>query len=206
MDSNRVSGEAVTDLSGNSHTGVLMNSPTQVSGIQGQAYKFDGSTTYMTSNGWFSLGTFTSGSFSMWVKPTTIIGTSKFFLGARDGVTNTRVYLFRNSGDLGVGMGTTGSIFTVPSVLAAGNWYYLTLTWNPTTVFVYINGKQVGSAAYTENGAAGTNLLSIGTDAGNTNDSDTTIDDVRFYTTTLTQSQISEVYYSTKGGYPLRYY
>jgi Concanavalin A-like lectin/glucanases superfamily/Bacterial Ig domain len=77
-----------------------------------------------------------------------------------------------------------------PSALAAGQWVHLAMTYDSTTLRVYVNGIEVSTASRAGTIAATTGALRIG---GNTVWGEYfsgLIDDVRIYTTALSAAQI----------------
>ena len=87
------------------------------------------------------------------------------------------------------GGGTFGTTVGT-SALPVNTWTHLAVTYDKTTVRLYVNGTQVSSLAATGAIASSTNPLSIGSDAIWGQYFSGLIDDVRVYNTALTAAQI----------------
>ena len=79
---------------------------------------------------------------------------------------------------------------TGPRRWPANTWTYLAVTYDRTTVRLYVNGTQVAQPAATGAIATSTNPLPIGSDAIYGQYFTGLIDDVRVYNTALTAAQI----------------
>ena len=86
--------------------------------------------------------------------------------------------------------GTFGGTVYGSSALPVNTWTHLAVTYDKTTVRLYVNGTQVATLAATGAIASSTNPLSIGSDAIYGQYFSGLIDDVRVYNTALTAAQI----------------
>src|SRR5262249_49340955 len=85
--------------------------------------------------------------------------------------------------------GRFGTVFGSAAV-AANTWTFLTMTYDRTTIRLYVNGTQVGTLAATGAIATSTNPLQIGGDGIYGQYFRGTIDEVRVYNGARTQAQI----------------
>jgi regulation of enolase protein 1 (concanavalin A-like superfamily) len=85
----------------------------------------------------------------------------------------------------------TGSAYGLGN-LTAGQWQYLTVTFDGTTVTTYINGSQVGSGA-AKFGLDTSSTVRIGASEGTGNTFNGSIDDVRIYDTLLATTEMTQL-------------
>lgn len=146
------SGTSVTDLSGNSTTGTLVNSPTFSTG-NGGYLSFNGTNNYINygSNIGISNITYDSdGTFCMWIYPTR---NNQFLIGKNDG-SNALGYgyvIFINSGN-GISFTDIRDVsngrYNSTSGLTLNTWNHITVVWVTSTgAYFYINGSAGGSPA-----------------------------------------------------------
>jgi chitodextrinase len=180
------SGTTVADASGNGNTGTVANA-TWVAGKYGQALSFNGTSSRVTVPNSASLQLSAGLTLEAWVNPatTTAAWRDVIYKG------NDNYYLEGTSDHSGApaGGGTFGTSYGT-ATLAVNTWSYLAVSYDKTTVRMYINGIQVGSLAATAAIASSTNPLSIGSDSIWGQYFSGLIDNVRVYNTALTASQI----------------
>ncbi len=162
-------GTSITDLSGNSNTGTLVNG-VAFSTLYGGNFIFDGTNDYLNcgavSNITFErTNTF---SFSFWIYPTS--------LSINGGILSK---YNTSSRGLTVGLNSTGAVSlvlrntlttndlvinTATGLIAINNWYYIVVTYNgsssATGVSFYINGAKTTGDITVRNGLTATILNS----------------------------------------------
>jgi dihydrofolate reductase len=87
------------------------------------------------------------------------------------------------------GGGTFGHVYG-PSALPPNTWTHLAVSYDRTTIRLYVNGSQVSSQPATGAIATSSNPLSIGGDSIYGQYFSGLIDEVRVYNTALTAAQI----------------
>lgn len=203
------SGTTWTDLSGNSNTGTLQNSPTYSTIDSGGTFTFNGTnnevttTTLYTNPQTFSIGAWFRTSSASGKK---IIGFESNQTGTASATYDRQIYI-GTDGKLyfGVNPGTI-TLATSPSTYTDNKWYYVMATYGGTTMTLYVNGISVAtntaSAAQNFNGywrIAGYKTL------GWTNGSDGyftgSIAAAHVYNTALTSTQVLQNFNVHRGRY-----
>lgn len=195
-----ISGIGTNDYSGNNGTGVLMGNPILVAGKIGNSLEFNGRNSYVatpvTTNG-------TTGSVSLWVNPTTFLGTARTFPVFTSESLGSAVRIFFDSYTVNKNpwtvtiRGNYGKVVSVTSPVASNTdlhqWQHIVATWDVTKgVSLYVNGVLKATSTGTTN--AITNLTqAIGS---NVNSFLGDIDEVRTYDRVLSQGDISTLYMS----------
>jgi hypothetical protein len=200
-------GTATADASGNGHTGTLVNGPARVAGRYGQGLSFDGVNDLVTVADSALLDLTTGMTLSAWVRPTTTSGWRTVLLKEAPGTLAYGLYSsgdgVRPSGYVRVGGNDSAAIG--PSALSTTAWSYLAVTYDGTTIRLYVNGTQVATQARTGAMSASANPLQIG---GNNVWSEWfsgLIDEVRVYNRALTAAEITtDMNTPVGGGLPLR--
>ena len=184
------SGTTVSDASGSGNTGTTANT-TWVAGKNGGALSFNGTSSRVTIPDATGLRLTTAMTLEAWVDKT---GTNS---GWRDVIYkgNDNYYLSANStpnnvpaGGAIIG-GSYGEAYGT-ATLATNTWAHLALTYDGTTVRLYVNGTQVSSTPKTGSIATSTNALTIGSDTLYGQYFQGLIDDVRVYNIALTAAQV----------------
>ncbi len=193
------SSTTTADVSGNGHTGTLINGITwTLEGKEGNALSFDGTNdvvevvdasllrlgTTQTIAGWLNLTQLPSD----WVR---IIG--KGDLNYR----NYGVWLSA-SGTIAYQIVSNGGIWvTISSTtqFSAGSWNHFAATYDGTTIRLYINGQEEASEAYTYTPAISADPLTFGY-AGYHTYLNGTLDEVRIYGRSLTATEVQTLYTS----------
>ncbi len=174
---------------------------TQTTDRKGQAnkaYSFDGSTTDINmgdpSNG--SLETSSAMSISAWIKTGTI-SASKFIASKWDGTNGFRLYYY-NTNYLNLFVGAQNGQISVD--LEDSLWHLVVGTWDGTSTRIYVDGvlPAGGTDATGTTLAANTGSFRVGfADGGAAGDHWAgSIDDVRYYNRTLSQTEITALYES----------
>ena len=185
------SGTVATDLSGNGHPGTIQNA-VRTSGHSGGALSFNGNNAYVDLP---ALGTFYKSGFTMeaWVKKDSaskgdaaVVGT---WTGSGGG--GPMLWFDYSNSHLDQTLTQSGSNFLDSGQLAtAGQWQYLTGTFDGTTAKIYINGNLVASKAFSGN-VGDSNTWRIGAYSDSpAGFFDGTIDEVRIYSRALDPSEI----------------
>lgn len=181
------SGTIARDSSGNGRDGTVTNA-TWVSGVNGNALNFNGSTAKVA--GTAVVPTNIQMTISAWVWKNGA-GSQKSFFSNRGpggsvyfGLKNNQVFFF----DAGA---TPASILS--GSIQSGQWYHIALTSDGATTRIYIDGAQISSTAQTRSTSSGT--FGIGWDPNLTNEFwDGSIDSVRVYSKALTSGEIQRQY------------
>jgi len=195
------SGTSAADATGYGNTGTYVGSPTlnvappAALTFPSSAVTFNGSSQYVAKNGWFSLNSYSSGSVSLWYKSTTQPAMGQIFC-ARDGLTNTRVYINLNSSGYPYFLIGDGTNIITDSVNTFGAWHNAVLTWSSGNFSGYVDGTLVNSSTYTTNAGSGVKYLNLAASWSGAVASDFfngSIDDVRIYNRALTATEISNL-------------
>jgi hypothetical protein len=189
---NEGAGTTVADVSGNGNTGTINRATWTSTGKHGSALNFNGTDAIVTINASPSLNVSASMTLEAWIYPTaqqsgwrTILQreVDAYFLNASNSTGNLRPS----------GGGTfNGAVDYVggPSANPVNTWTHVALTYNGTTLQLYVNGIQVSSKAMS--GAIQTNSspLRIGGNSPYGEYFNGRIDEVRIYNRALSQAEI----------------
>jgi len=184
------SGNVAGDASANGHSGSIFNG-TWVPGHTGSALGFNGTNAYVDLGG---LGTFYQSGFTLeaWVNKTSagkndvaVVGS---WAGGQGGPMIWVDHLVtRYQLTLGGGLSTYLDSGQNP---VAGQWQYISATYDGSTAHFYVNGVQVAQSTFT--GSVGSSntwrIGAYGTGPGGFFDG--TIDDVRIYNRALTPGEV----------------
>jgi uncharacterized delta-60 repeat protein len=180
--------------------GTLTNGPSWVSGHSGSALSFDGVNAYVSVPHDASLNP-TQISVSAWIKATN--WKTEIWRGAvvaKDswgGPTNGYDLRTGDNGKLSFVVGTSSGWkdASTDSLMTTGQWYHIVGTYDGTTVKVYINGVERGSAAGGGDISASSYPLNIGRCPYDTTRLfDGVIDEVAIFNRALTPSEIQHIY------------
>jgi len=144
-------GTTANDTSGNNNTGSATNTTWKSTKDckQGACLSFtSSSSSYVTTS--TDPGTMASGTYSLWVKPST--------LSANMGWIDSTFDIFQWTGNILYFRAGNQSSVSI-SDWNPNTWYHLALVWNGTNYYGYVNGKQVTSG--TQSGSR-TGQISIG--------------------------------------------
>ena len=175
----------------NGNGGTIGTATWTTQGKYGNALAFNGTNAFVTVADAPSLDLTNAMTLEAWVKPSTSL------TGWRDVVYkgDDNYYLMGSSTSLGRPAaggrfaGAYGEVFGAGQ-LAANTWTHLATTYDGTTLKLYVNGALVSSKAQTGALATSTNALSIGGDPIYGQYFAGSIDEVRVYSTALTQAQV----------------
>ncbi|MGZ4414023.1 MAG: LamG-like jellyroll fold domain-containing protein, partial [Gaiellaceae bacterium] len=193
------SGTTVSDLSGNGNNGTLANTSWATTGKYGGALSFNGTSSRVTIPDSASLHLSGAMTLEAWVKPTTVSSAWRDVIEKG----NDDYYLMGTSDHSGVpgGGGTIGVTYGT-TTLTSNTWTHLAVTYDKTTISLYVNGTQVSTLADTANLATSTDALTIGSDPFYGQYFSGLIDDLRIYNSALTQAQIQTDITTPVGSYP----
>ena len=182
------SGSTVADASGNGNNGTVANTTWAAAGKYGKAFSFNGTSSRVTVPDSASLHLSSAMTLEAWVNPatTTAAWRDVIYKG------NDNYYL-EGTSDHGGRPGRRRHLrhhVYGTSALPLNTWSYLAVTYDRTTIRLYVNGTQVSTLAATGAIASSTNPLTIGSDPLYGQYFSGLIDDVRVYNTALTQAQI----------------
>lgn len=119
-------------------------------------------------------------------------------MGLIDNGGNTDVAIFTQRGDFGTAnilqcnlriAGTLRSIYG--PALTVGTWSHIAVTFNGTTISLYLNGTFYTSSSFSGTLGTGDRIAIAGSDPVNSYDSEVTVDDVRVFSTALTVTEVS---------------
>lgn len=191
---NEGTGTTVTDVSGNGNN-ALVTTSTWASGKYGGGMQFgNGKSLDVPSSPSLDI----SGNaltLEMWANPANTAG-DQVLLGKFWNPTMSSPYyqygIEMQSGTPVFEVGTTGNTLraSMGSTLPAGQWSHLAVTFDGSTVRFYLNGNLVSSPSLAGSLTARGNYFRMGADATPAQYFNGSLDDVRIYKRTLTQSQV----------------
>ena len=185
------SGSSIVDASGSGNNGTSANTTWAATGKYGKALSFNGTSSRVTIADAASLHLTGSMTLEAWVnrsgnktgwRDLVYKGDDNYFLSASSSPNNRPA-----AG--GIMAGSSGEVFGTAR-LPASTWTHLAVTYDGTTVRLYVDGAQVSSLAKTGNLTTSTNPLTIGSDPIYGQYFQGMIDDVRVYNVALTSAQI----------------
>ena len=184
-------GSSIVDASGSGNNGTTANTTWAATGKYGKALSFNGTSSRVTIADAASLHLTGSMTLEAWVsrsgnktgwRDLVYKGDDNYYLSASSSPNN------RPAGG-GIMAGSSGEVFGTAR-LPASTWTHLAVTYDGTTIRLYVNGAQVSSLAKTGNLTTSTNPLTIGSDPIYGQYFQGMIDDVRVYNVALTSAQI----------------
>lgn len=171
------------DISGNNWTGTL-NAVTLVAdrnGVANSAYSFNGTSSTITQST-FSVPSGTAVSLSMWINcavSTTTLTRFLYTSGVTIGVSQTGTQIA-----FSISTPSTNSAMATITGLV-GSWHFIVGTWDGTTVTLYVDGTQVGTAS--NPGTISLSTLTIGFNSVYWQGS---MDDLRIYNRVLSPTEV----------------
>jgi O-glycosyl hydrolase len=186
-------GSVAVDSSGANNPGTI-SGPTRTVGRFGQGLAFNGVNSWVTVAGASSLNLTTGMTLEAWVYPTDSNGWETVVLKERG--TTGLAYALYGSDDAGrppagyVNVGGIDRSVVGPSPLPLDTWSHLAVTYDGSTMRLYVNADQVASRNQTGSVATSGDPLWIGGNAVWGEYFDGSIDEVRVYYNALTQAEI----------------
>jgi len=160
-------------------------------GKYGYGSGFDGDDDYIDLNSNFGFNSSMDFTISMWAMINLDAANYNILLGRYDGSAEI-LKLELASGNYNFQIGKVGgSRRTVSTPATYGDWVFITAVYTPATSYIYVNGtlKNSNSAAVTD--FADATEIHIGNRGGdNSGDTNGSIDEVRIWNRTLTQTEI----------------
>lgn len=191
-DFNAASGTTVSDASGNGNTGTIVNATWTASGKYGGALSFNGTNAQVVINDAASLHLAAGVTLEAWVNPSTAPS------GWQDIIYKPLDNYFLEASSTNANEPGTGALLASSAEplaygsaqLTAGTWTHLAMTYDGTTLKIYVNGTLATSTTQSGTMTTSTNALQIGGDTTYGQYFKGLIDEVRIYNTALTQAQI----------------
>lgn len=201
------------DNSSNGMTGTLTNMASPTNGISGwqsedkclvgKCMAFDGTDDYVTVPDASPLDVTTSFTISAWINTRTISGADIAVVNKGRDATATYAYEFGlDTGRFALKLydGTNNPTVVGTTTASLQTWYYVTGTYDGSTLKIYVNGALENSTSYSINIGNQSGAMVIGKNA---NASDRyfsgKLDDVRMYNYVLSATQI-RTNYQSRGG------
>jgi YD repeat-containing protein len=187
------SGTTLNDRTGKGHTGTISGA-TWAAGNTGGALSFNGSSDLVTIADANDLDLTNAMTLEAWVRPAsgtadwrTVLmkerpGGLSYVLYSDNAASRPAAYLR---------LGSTDRPVTGPSDVPANAWTHLAVTYDASTIRLYVNGTQVATAATTGNIAVSTGALRIGGNSIWGEFFSGLVDDVRIYNRVLTAEEIN---------------
>jgi fibronectin type 3 domain-containing protein len=191
-------GTTVTDLSGNGNNGTIVGATWTTAGKYGNALSFNGSSSRVDIPDSSSLDLTTAMTLEAWVKPAVAPN------GWKDIVYKGNDMYYLEASSNGPGSppggktpaaggtfgGSNANVFA-PSVLSVGAWTHLAVTYDGSSLKIYVNGTLASTQAKTGAISTSANPLQIGGDSfWSQQFFNGSIDEVRVYNTALTAAAI----------------
>lgn len=189
------SGTTSADASGHGHT-LTLNSATWATGHTG-----GGISNITTSQGAGAAFTAPTAAITAmaWIKPLSLVsGHTYLAMGFIDTGGNTDVAIFTQRGDFGTAdilqcdlriAGTLRAIYG--PALTVGTWTHVAVTFNGSTISLYLNGALYTSSSFSGTLGTGDRITIAGTDPVNSYDSEVAVDDARVFSTALTATEVA---------------
>lgn len=189
------SGTSIADISGHGHT-LTLNTASWATGHTGGG--ISNTTTGQGAGVAFAAPT-AAITIMAWIKPLSLVsGNTYLSMGLIDTGGNTDVAIFTQRGDFGTPdilqcdlriAGTLRAIYG--PALTVGVWTHVAVTFNGTTITLYVNGSLYTSSSFSGTLGTGDRLAIAGNDPVNSYDSESVVDDARIFSTALTATEVS---------------
>lgn len=180
------SGNTVADASGQGNTGTSAGA-SWATGKFGKALSFDGVDDIVTVADSNSLDLTTGMTLEAWVKPDVVTSARTVLMKERSPNLSYGLYAAADpNGPRADGPAALDS----PTSLPTGKWTHLAVTYNGSTLKIWVNGNVVASKATTASMVAGSGPLRIGSNTLWNERFDGLIDEVRVYNRPLTEAEL----------------
>lgn len=190
---NEGSGTTTFDASANGLTGTLSNAVWSASGKFGGALSFNGTDAWVTVADNNLLDLTSAMTLEAWVKPAALSGWSTALMKERPGGLAYSLYASDDTSRPPAGYvnrgGTDVSVLGT-STLIANAWAHVAVTYDASTLRLYVNGTEVARRSQTGNIATSGGVLRIGGNAVWGEYFAGLIDEVRIYNRALSASEI----------------
>jgi hypothetical protein len=184
------------DISGNNNNGTLTNGPTYTSTFGGSIV-FDGVDDSVVSANAINITGSAARTINIWFRSTGTISTRQALAYFGSEAANGRSYIEIEGSQFKF---NTGAV-SFGGAVVANTWYNGAITFNGSTLLVYLNGVQVNIGTPTLN--TGTGNLILGRFVTNVFPLTGNIAQFSLYNRTLTAQEILQNYNATKGRYGL---
>jgi hypothetical protein len=199
------SGTTTADVSGHGLSGTISNATWTTAGKYGDALSFNGSNSWVTVADNTLLHLTTGMTIEAWVKPAAASADWTAAVIKERGTTGLAYALYATDG---AGKPPAGYInksgtdyeAAAASVLPLNTWTHLAVTYDGTTIRLYVNGTQVATKAVSGSINSSTAPLRFGGDSVWGEYFNGLIDEVRVYSTVLTAAQITSDMNTPVGG------
>lgn len=193
---NEGTGGTVADSSGQNNTGTVQGATWTTAGRYGGALTFDGTNDYVTVPDANSLDLTTGMTMTAWVRPTTLGAWRQVLLKERPNGLTYAMYATGGSGNRPNGQASIGGVDREvggTAAIAANAWTHLAVSYDGSTMRIYVNGTQVATRAQTGAAATSSNALKIGGNAIWGEWFAGQIDEVRVFNRALTAAEVGTV-------------
>jgi hypothetical protein len=186
------SGNAVIDASGSGNNGTLSGATRTTSGKYGRALSFDGTNDRVNIPDSSSLDLTDGVTMEAWVRPSSLGGWDTVVLKEQPGNLVYALYANTGPGPASGEIETTAGYFTqyATGALPLNTWTHLAMTYDGTTLRLYINGAEVGSRPVSGSVVTSSSALRIGGNAVWGEYFGGLIDEVRIYNRALSPQEI----------------
>ena len=174
------------------HSGTISGATRTFSGRFGRALTFDGVNDWVTVANAADLTPTAGLTVEAWVRPTTLSTWRSVVTKERPSAPTYALYANNNLNR------PTGRLFTTSDILSSGpaalpidTWTHLAMTWDSSTLRLYVNGALASSAAAASPLAGSTGVLRIGGNSLASQWFSGRIDEVRVYGRPLTAAEIT---------------
>jgi hypothetical protein len=188
---NEGTGATVSDASGNGNTGTVSGATWSTAGRFGGALSFNGSNNWVTVADAASLDLSTGMTLEAWVNPTSPTGWRTVILKEQPGGLVYSLYASNGANR------PSGHVFTSAemdtqgtAVLQANTWTHLAVTYDGTTLRLFVNGVEASNKAVSGSIVGSSGVLRIGGNAVWGEYFSGLIDEVRIYNRALSTVEI----------------
>jgi glucose/arabinose dehydrogenase len=200
---NEGANSTVTDVSGSGNNGTVSNTTWSTAGKFAGALSFNGTTSWVTVPDAGSLDLTNGMTLEAWVRPTALGAgwRTVIFKEQPGGIVYS---LYGHQGTAPVGQVFVGGEQNAvgPAALPLNAWTHLAVTFDSTTLRLYVNGALAGSKAVAGSMAASTGVLRIGGNSVWPEYFAGLIDEVRVYNRALSATEIGSDMNTAVGGSP----
>ena len=159
---NEGSGAVLNDRSGRGHTGTISGATWSTEGRFGGALSFDGVNDWVTVNDSAALDLTTGMTLEAWVRPASLTTVRMVVLKERTGGLAYALASSDTSAAVGYIRTTSDQTVTAPSPLVLTTWTHVAVTYDGSTLRLFVNGAQVSSRAVSGAVTTSSGVLRIG--------------------------------------------